>query len=100
MPLATKYDYSFSSSVIDGSRKRLINQLWKLLPLKEENGEWKKQLDNVLIEINGLNEIFRNQLSFLTLLSKLEGLRTVDTFETYRRTVFESINLLGELYHE
>lgn len=77
--------------------KRLTNQLWKLIPMREHNEDWQKQLDTVLIEIAGLNEIFISP-HFLQLLSKLEGLRAVKTnFELYRKTVFECISLLQEL---
>ena len=38
--------------------------------------------------------------TLLQLLSKLEGLRAVDTsFELYRKTVFETISLLQEYGH-
>ena len=54
----------------------------------------KKQLDTVIIEIAGLNEIFIGPV-FLQALSKLEGLRVQETnFELYRKTVFEGISLL------
>ena len=38
--------------------KRLTNQLWKLIPMREHEEDWQKQLDTVIIEIAGLNEIF------------------------------------------
>ena len=44
--------------------------------------------------------IFINELNFLVLLSKLEGLYEVEEFDLHRRTVFESISLLGELYEK
>ena len=74
--------------------------MWKLIPMREHEEDWQKQLDTVLIEIAGLNEIFQNS-QFLTLLSKLEGLgiKEVD-FELYRKTVFESISLLQEANRE
>lgn len=65
--------------------------------MREHEEDWQKQLDTVLIEIAGLNEIFIGP-HFLQLLSKLEGLRAVKTnFELYRKTVFECISLLQEL---
>ena len=77
--------------------KRLTNQLWKLIPMRENNEDWRKQLDTVLIEIAGLNELFINPL-FLQLISKLEGMRVEElNFELYRKTVFECISLLQEL---
>ena len=76
---------------------RLTNQLWKLIPMKEHEENWQKQLNTVIIEIAGLNEIFINP-HFLQLLAKLEGLRVQEIdFELYRKTVFECINLLQEL---
>ena len=65
--------------------------------MREHNEDWQKQLDTVLIEIAGLNEIFIGS-HFLQLLSKLEGMRVQEmSFELYRKTVFESISLLQEL---
>lgn len=76
---------------------RLTNQLWKLIPMRENKEDWHKQLDTVILEITGINEIFIINGTSLSLLSKLEGLRTMDTsFELYRKTVFESIGLLQE----
>ena len=95
----TKYDFDFRKEDIDVNVRRLTNQLWKLIPMREHEENWPKQLDTVIIEIAGLNEIFMAP-QFLQLLCKLEGLKTQDTdFEFYRKTVFESISLLQELSH-
>ena len=65
--------------------------------MREHEENWTKQLDTVIIEIAGLNEIFEGP-QFLQLLMKLEGLKAQETnFELYRKTVFESISLLQEL---
>ena len=61
----------------------------------EHEEDWQKQLDTVIIEITGLNEILILTPKLLTLLSKLEGLRVVEIpFTLYRKTVFEAISLL------
>ena len=66
--------------------------------MRENKEDWEKQLDTVIIEIAGLNEVFVSTPQFLQLLSKLEGLRITDvSFELYRKTVFEGISLLQEL---
>lgn len=67
--------------------------------MRENNEDWTKQLDTVINEIVGLSEIFVSKPQFLQLLSKLEGLRRQEdySFEFYRKTVFESINLIQEL---
>ena len=64
----------------------------------EHEEDWKKQLDTVIIEIAGLNEIFLWEPQFLQILSKLEGLKVAEEldFQLYRKTVFEVINLLQQ----
>ena len=89
-----KYGFNFELVDITVNVRRLTNQLWKLIPMREHNEDWQKQLDTVIIEIAGLHEIFSGP-HFLQILSKLEGLRVQETtFEVYRRTVFESISLI------
>ena len=96
--LLTKYDFDFSLEIIQKDVIRLTNQIWKLIPMREHEEDWKKQLDTVIIEIAGLNEIFIYEPQFLQILSKLEGLKVIEDieFQTYRKTVFEVINLLQE----
>lgn len=94
----TKYNFDFSREVIQKDVIRLTNQVWKLIPMREHEENWQKQLDTVIIEIAGLNEIFIEEPQFLQILSKLEGLKvqTEIEFQTYRKTVFEILNLLQE----
>ena len=58
----TKYGFEFRAHDIEVNVRRLTNQLWKLIPMRENNEDWRKQLDTVLIEIAGLNELFINPL--------------------------------------
>ena len=98
--MITKYGFNFGEKIVEADKKRLVNQLWKLIPMRENDEDWQKQLSSVLIELAGLNEIFIEKLGYLILLSKLEGLNENVEFTDYRRTVFETINLLDELSHE
>ena len=96
--METKYGFNIEESTLDKVAVRLVNQIWKLIPMREHEEDWTKQLETVTVEISGLNEIFRLSPLFIQLLSKLEGLRVTETdFETYRKTVFDMINLLQEL---
>ena len=89
-----KYGIDIDMEDIIKNTQRLTNQLWKLIPMREHEEDWQKQLDTVLLEIIGLNEIFIGPF-FLPLISKLEGLKVQDTtFDFYRKTVFECINIL------
>ena len=93
----TKYLFDFRKEDIDVNVRRLTNQMWKLIPMREHEEDWPKQLDTVTIEVAGLNEIFIHP-QFMQLLCKLEGLKVQETnFELYRKTVFECISLLQEL---
>ena len=96
--LLTKYLFEFPKEVIHKDVIRLTNQIWKLIPMFEHEEDWQKQLDTVIIEIAGLNEIFLFEPQFLQILSKLEGLKVTEDleFSFYRKTVFEVINLLQE----
>ena len=92
----TKYNFDFQLEDIEINVRCLTNQLWKLIPMREHEEDWLKQLNTVILEIAGLNEIFKGS-QFLQILSKLEGLKVTNTsFDLYRKTVFESISLLQE----
>lgn len=70
--------------------------------MREHEEDWLKQLDTVSIEIAGMNALIaedEHTSQFLQLLFKLEGLKEqkdID-FEIYRKTVFETINILQGL---
>jgi len=97
--LLNKYHIDFSQEDLVKNVQRLTNQLWKLIPMREHEEDWQKQLDTVILEVVGLNEIFIGPI-FLQMLSKLEGLRVQETtFELYRKTIFECISILQELSH-
>ena len=66
--------------------------------MRENEESWEAQLDTVICELTGLYHIFNINENFLILLSKLEGLKNLETdFDFYRKTVFESITLLRGL---
>lgn len=87
----------FPDTIVGKDLHRLVNQIWKLLPMRENQENWQKQLNSVLNELYGLHNIFGDQLDFLILLSKLEGLKQTDDFMTYRMVVFSTISLFTEL---
>lgn len=96
----TKYpNLKIDTNTLSANVNRLTNQLWKLIPMREHEENWQNQLDNVVLEIAGLKSlIVKEDIDFLVLLSKLEGLRVCETnFETYRTAVFKCISLLREL---
>lgn len=96
--MITKYGNEVSFETLQQSKKRLINQMWKLIPLKEEEKDWESHLDNLILEISGLYMIL--PLELLIILAKLEGLKLNKdiSFLIYRNTVFRTITLLEEAF--
>jgi hypothetical protein len=63
--LLTKYHFEITQEVMSKTVKRLTNQLWKLIPMREHEEDWLKQLEIVILEVAGLNEIFIDTPQFL-----------------------------------
>lgn len=91
----TTYNINIPKESFQSNIDRLTNQIWKLIPMRENNENWQEHLQSVVVEVAGLTNILGDKTDFLILLSKLTGLlKTETTFEIYRKTVFESISLL------
>lgn len=94
-----KYGIDFPEETRDSDLERLINQLWKLIPMRENEEDWLTHLNTMIEEIAGLVEIYRTNPVGLVLLSKLEGLSSevCQDFMIYRKTVFRCIDLLAQV---
>ena len=96
-----KYNANIDNSVIEDSLKKIINQVYKLLPTREEKTDWQKPLETLLVELAGMDNLLIGQHEILfPLLCKLEGLSVLtdeDDFALYRRTIFECLGLLNTL---
>lgn len=95
-----KYNIELEKETFDNSIKRITNQIFRLLPLREEGGDWVSPLQNLIVEIAGIERLFNNQLSFFILLSKMEGMLTLteeDDFPIFRKNIFECLTLLTSL---
>ena len=96
-----KYDFNIEIEAIEANLIRITNQIYKLLPLREEGGDWQKPLTTLMEELAGISRLFIDQQPQLyKLISKLEGLFTLSTdkdFMLYRSVIFESLGLMGEL---
>lgn len=97
-------DITISNTSFQNEKIRLTNQIWKLIPMKEHQENWKGQLYSLLEEIAGLGKILEvgKDENFLILLSKLEGLDTEygKDFMIYRKTVFKCIDLLTKVLND
>ena len=96
--MMTSRGVDFDAQIVESNLLRIQNQIFKLLPMREENKDWLKPLETLAIEVAGMGSLFSDQKEFLTLSSKLEGLRTVHTeFPLYRRTIFECCSLIEKV---
>lgn len=80
---------------------RFTNQVYKLLPMREQGENWQKLLETLIVEIKGMKKIIKGQENlFLLILCKLEGLFSLNSEENmkvYRRTIFQCLGLLNDL---
>ena len=98
--ITLKYDIKIKTDVIIADLDRIINQIFKLLPLREEGGDWQSPLRNLIIEVAGMDELLLESVDFFSLLCKMEallGLTSEDDFFAFRRTIFECLNILSEV---
>lgn len=96
-----KYNAEIQDTVIVDNLHRLINQVYKLLPNREEGIDWEKPLTTIVEELAGMDRLLIDQQDVLfPLLCKLEGLFTLveeDDFQLYRRTIFECLSLMNSI---
>ena len=97
--MVIKYNINISEEAIIDNLNRMTNQIFKLLPLREEESDWLTPLRNLILEISGMERLVDNSLLF-SLLCKLEMLITLtdkDDFLTFRKLIFECLNLLKQI---
>ena len=56
-----KYDLNINLEAIKVNLERLTNQIYKLLPLREEGGDWQKPLYTIMEELAGMDRLFLDQ---------------------------------------
>ncbi len=94
-------DLSFSAQSIYSNLNKIINKVYKLLPLREQGQDWEKPLQTIIVELKGMKQlIFNEDELFLSILCKMEGLFSLtkkQDMSLYRRTIFECLGLLNNL---
>lgn len=98
--MVIKYNIEIEKEAIIKNLNRIINQIFKLLPSREEGGEWLVSLENLITELSGMSSLLEDHVSLFSLLCKLEALRDLtgeDDFFQFRKTIFECLNLCSEI---
>ena len=96
-----KYNIDIDDQIIIKRIQNLINQTYKLLPIREEGANWEKPLQTILEQLVGMKRLLNNYSEvFFPLLSKMEGLYSLtleSDFSCYRLTLFECLGLMNNL---
>lgn len=95
-----KYGAEIENRAIKENIRRLTNRIFKLLPYREEGGDWQTPLENIIIEISGLNSLLLDQVDLFSLLCILEGLKGLtkdEEFFLFRKNIFECLGILTEM---
>lgn len=95
-----KYNIEIDNKAIVNNIDRITNQIFKLLPCREEGGDWVAPLRNLMLEIAGMNKLLIDQSDLFLLLCKMEVLLTLTEekdFFDFRKIIFECLGLLGKV---
>jgi hypothetical protein len=98
--MVIKYNARIDNEAIVTNIERLTNQIFKLLPNREEGGDWKTPLQNLIIEIAGMDKLLLDHVNLFSLLCKLEALLDLDQeddFFQFRKIIFECLGLMNGL---
>ena len=99
--MVLKYNVRIQDEAIESNLKKITNQIYKLLPNREEGIDWETPLNTIMEELSGMDSLLIDHHDILfPLLCKLEGLFILtkeDDFFFYRRTICECLSLMNSL---
>lgn len=96
--MVIKYNSEIETAAIIKNLDRLTNQIFKLLPNREEGGDWRTPLENIILELAGMDKLLLDHVTLFSLLCKLEALLDLDKeedFLLFRKTIFECLGMLN-----
>ena len=95
-----KYNLEFDKDAIEKNINRITNQIFKLLPNREEGNDWQTPLQNLILEVTGMKILWVDQPNLFSLLCRLEALLTLtgeDDFFAFRKLIFECLGLMNQI---
>ena len=98
--MVIRYNTEVSKEAIIKNIDKITNQIFKLLPIREESGDWEAPLRNLIRDICGMDRLLGDQMEFFSLLCKMESLLTLknkEDFLAFRKGIFECLGLMNEL---
>lgn len=83
---------------IKNNFKDIINQIFKLLPLKEEdNPDIEAQFSSTLIRICGMSSLFPHEPKWITVLALLESAKHEQDFKHFRKAILDSCSIIESM---
>ena len=98
--MVIKYNVEIQNEAILKNIDRITNQIFKLLPFREEGGDWMTPLESLIIEVAGMAELLKDHCDLFSLLCKMESLLNLtkeEEFLNYRKTIFECLGLMNNI---
>lgn len=98
--MVLKYNIEFDNDAIKKNIDRITNQIFKLLPSREEGGDWLTPLENLILEITGMKALWIDQVELFSLLCKMEALTSLteeNDFFVFRKLIFECLRSLNNI---
>lgn len=98
--MVIKYNIEIDDKAIIKNLDRVTNQIFKLLPMREEGGDWVAPLRTLIFDLGGMNSLLEDQTDLFLLLCKLEGLYNLteeEDFLEFRKVIFECLGLTGRI---
>ena len=98
--MVIKYNVDIQNEAILRNIERITNQIFKLLPSREEGNDWQTPLENLILEVTGMAELLKDHTDLFLLLCKMESLLTLTEnkdFLNYRKVIFECLGLINNI---
>ena len=98
--MVIKYNIDIDKDSILKNIERVTNQIFKLLPSREEGNDWRTPLNNLILELAGMGSLLEEHVDFFPLLCKMESLLTLTEdgdFLLFRKTIFECLGLMNSV---
>lgn len=87
-------------TALSSNFERIVGQIFRLLPMREEDKDYVKPLNTLIVELSGYSWMFPDDTDLSTLLGKLRGLKSEecsDDFMLFRRMVFEACGIASDI---
>lgn len=98
--MVIKYNTEINNTAILNSVNKFTNQIFKLLPTREEGGDWETPLKNLIVEAAGMARLLEDHIDLFPLICKMEGLLCFQDqidFLQFRKTIFECLGLINKI---